>query len=451
MTNINLRQASLKILEEIYNENIFLKEAIHNYFSFYQLEKQQRAFINRVVSGTIENQIKIDYIINQFSKVKTKKLKKPILYILRISVYQIFYMDSVPDNAICNEAVKLAKKRKLGSLASYTNGVLRNIMRNKELIKYPSEKNSPFEFLSIEYSIPLWLINYLSKQYSYDELKNICIESNRIPNITIRCNNIKIPEKEMLKSLKMENVEVNEGSIICYAYKISGFDKIADLKSFQKGYFQIQDESSMLVAEVASPEENNVILDLCAAPGGKTTHIAQLLNNNGTIYSRDISDDKLEKIYENCKRLGIENVVISKNDATVFDENLQNEVDIVIADVPCSGLGIISKKPDIKYNVTEEGIRNLINIQRNILDTASDYVKEDGTLIYSTCTINKEENIENIRYFLDKHSNFILDDIKFDEDKVDKSLITFENKCIQLLPNSNISDGFFIAKLKRID
>lgn len=448
MTNINLREASLKIFEQLNNGDIFIKEAIDSYFSLHLLEKHERAFINRVVAGTVENMIKIDYIIDQFSKVKTTKLKKPILYILRISVYQAFFMDSIPDNAICNEAVKLVKKRKLGSLAAYTNGVLRNIMRNKDKIVYPNEKDAPLEYLSVEYSMPIWLLEYLNQQYEYDILKQICKESNIIPNITIRLNKTKCNEHTLISSLEDNNVEITKGNILPYAYRINNINKINELESFKKGFFQVQDESSMIVGEVASPKENDKILDVCAAPGGKTTHLAELLNNKSVVYSRDISDEKIYKIKENCDRLGLINVNIEKKDALELDEELINKMDTVLADVPCSGLGIISKKPDIKYNVSEEGIMELINIQRKILDVVKNYVKKGGILIYSTCTINKNENIENVDYFLKRNSNFKLEEILFNSD-INTGNINIEDKCVTLLP-SNISDGFFIAKLKRI-
>jgi 16S rRNA (cytosine967-C5)-methyltransferase len=448
MITINLRNVCLKILEELETSNIFINDALEGHFNMLTLTQQEKAFINRVIYGTVEYEIKIDYIINQFSKVKTNKLKKPILLILRMSIYQMLFMEHVPHSAAIDESVKLVKKRKMVNLAGFVNGVLRNVSRNIASINYPNEDISKSEYLSIMYSFPKWLVEYLLEQYDYIIVREILEDSLKIPRLCIRHNAIKGSRDELLKSLAEDQLIVSEGHLLPYAYYLEGVGAIKNLKAFQKGLFQVQDESSMLVGEIAGPKDSDVILDVCAAPGGKTTHLAQMMHNNGKIYSRDLSDRKILKIKENCSRLGIANVEISKQDATVSDLDLENKVDIVLTDVPCSGLGIIKKKPDIKYNVSLEGISSLIKVQREILNVASKYVKIGGVLIYSTCTINNWENGKNIEWFLDNNSNYELIPIDYE---LKNGLNTAKDKgFLQLLPINEVSDGFFIAKMKRM-
>lgn len=438
--NMNLRNLCLKILEEIENDKKFINEVIDDYFYLYSLEPKEKAFINKIINGTTEYKIKLDYIINRFSKVKTDKLKKPILYILRMSVYQMLYLDFIPISAVINEAVKLTKKRKMINLAGFVNGVLREISRNLDTITYPD--------YSIYYSFPSWLFDYLVKQYNIEIIKEVLEDSLKIPKISIRPNRLKCTKEELIKALELENINFINGTLLDDALKLEATGMITKINAFKDGLFQIQDESSMLVGKIASPNSDDIVLDICAAPGGKTTHLAELMDNKGKIYSRDISDRKIALIEENCNRLGITNVILKKHDAILLDEELIDKVNVLIADVPCSGLGIIKKKPDIKYNVTLEGIENLIKIQRNILKTSSKYVKIGGSLIYSTCTINKEENHKNIEWFLNENKNFEIAPLDYsypNQIKTDDDL-----GYLQLLPINEISDGFFIAKLKRM-
>lgn len=444
MISINLRNQCLKILEEEAQTHCFINDILEGYFNMLTLEQHEKAFINRIVYGTIEYKIKLDYIINLFSNTQTKKLKLPILILLRMSIYQMLYMDQVPHSAIINEAVNLVKKRKMSNLSGFLNGVLRNISRNISSIEYPNELKAPNEYLSVYYSFPRWLIDYLLEQYDYKTLKAILEDSLKTPLICIRHNPLKGSWEELVDSLGDEGITIKESHILPYAMYLEGTGSIKQLKSFQNGLFQIQDESSMIVGEIASPKEGHHLIDVCAAPGGKTTHCAQMMNNKGKIIARDISDKKLKRIEENYIRLGITNIILEKHDATKLDISLVDTMDIVLTDVPCSGLGIIKKKPDIKYNVTHEGIESLIEIQRSILETSARYVKKEGILIYSTCTINRKENDDNISWFLEKHKNF--EKIPLDFDEINRN----DRGFLQILPINELADGFFIAKLKRM-
>jgi 16S rRNA (cytosine967-C5)-methyltransferase len=446
---VNTRNCSLTILQNIFEDKAYTNIALDKFFDSHKdLAKIDRSFITRIVEGSVEHVITIDYIINQFSKTKTTKMKKTILNILRLSVYQIKYMDKVPVSAICNEAVKLAKKRKFGNLSGFVNGVLRNIARNINDIKYPDEQKDKISYLSVKYSFPKWLVSMWLKYYDYDTVKQLCSNSNKMVSTSIRCNNTIANVEELESILEKDNVKVEKGALISYALRISGYNNIRSLEAFDKGMFSVQDESSMLVGHIANIPKNSLVVDICAAPGGKTTHCAEILNNTGCVISRDIYPKKLKLIEQNVNRLHLNDTVkIEQYNALELDENLIQKVDVLITDVPCSGLGIIRKKPDIKYNITKEGISDLIKLQRDILKVAYQYVKIGGTLMYSTCTVNPEENIENIKWFLKEYPFELVDISKY----LPEDLIQNEEGYIQLLPGIHDTDGFFIAKLRRVD
>lgn len=438
---MNLRWIVLKILDGIEFESIFVHEAIERFTADLDLNKQDRGFIKRVVFGTIENQIYIDYVINQYSKVKVKKMKPAIRHTMRLSVYQLLFMENIPESAVCNEAVKLIKKRKMYRLTGFVNGVLRQIIRSKESIKLPDKAKEPIRYLSIKYSFEEILLKYLLKEYTFEQLESILRISNEEAPITIRVQKSRTTKEALIKALSEEGIETEEGQLVDGALHLLSIDHIMAIESFKKGLFQVQDESSMLVAEVGFEEGMETIIDVCSAPGGKTTHLADKLKGNGRVIAFDLSDHKLELIKENVERLSLNNVDVRQGDATVLNEELIGKADLVIADVPCSGLGIIRKKPDIKWRITPDIIKGLIPLQRKILDTVKHYVKPNGVLLYSTCTITKAENEENVQWFLEHNSEFERVDIESYETK--------ESGYLQLYPVSNGPDGFFIAKLRR--
>ncbi|TCT16945.1 16S rRNA (cytosine967-C5)-methyltransferase [Natranaerovirga pectinivora] len=450
MTNqsqVNLRLMALSVLDEIIKDNRFSHKVLNQVLKNHQeLKKQERAFITRLVEGTLENLIYLDYVINQFSKTKTSKMKTTICNILRLSVYQLMFMESVPDSAVCNEAVKLAKKRGFVKLSGFVNGVLRNIARSIDNISLPSEEKNPIEYLSVLYSFPEWIIKIWLEEYEYEVVKEICIASNSIPETTIRCNKTKISPTELKERLVKEGVNVKEGQFLDYGFNISNYDYLGKLDTFNKGYFQVQDESSMLVGEVADPKKGDLVIDVCAAPGGKSTHIAELCGECHVV-SRDLTYDKTELINENVRRLNLTNIKVEKFDALELDENLIGKADIILADLPCSGLGIIRKKPDIKYNANENQITSLIELQRNILKVIQEYLKPGGILVFSTCTINKRENEDNVKWLIE-NLNFEIEDARAFLPEVLRD--ERHKGCIQILPHQFNTDGFFIARLRKL-
>lgn len=436
--NINLRNMVLNMLLEIDDKkqsHIVLKETLD---SHKHLEKNQRAFVTRLFRGTIERQIELDYIIDAFSKTPTGKMKKVIKYILRMSVYQLKYMDSVPVSAVCNEAVKLTAKRKFVGLKGFVNGVLRNIAKNIDSVEYPKNEE---EMLSVKYSVPQWIIDMWTRQYGKEQTVKMLSGLYSRTETTVRCNESKAPVEDIIKSLKYADVEVKKSEIYDKALFISNYNSLTDLDVFNSGMITVQDLSSIMVGLAANPKEGDYVIDVCAAPGGKTLHISEMMNRTGTVEARDLTKYKVNLINDNIKRLGNKNIITKVMDATVMDEKSIEKADIVIADLPCSGLGVINKKSDIKYNVSKEQILELVKLQRKILTVVSKYVKKGGTLIFSTCTVNKYENDENVEWI---EKNLPFKPLSLGENFPE---ITDRRKNhVQIFTGDYGMDGFFISK-----
>lgn len=406
--------------------------------------KQERAFISRLFAGTVKHYMTLDYIIEQFSSLPVRKMKPLIRNLLRLSVYQLIYMDKIPASAVCNEAVKLAKKRGFSNLSGFVNANLRNVARMGANIKYPDKDRDLKRYLSIRYSTPSWLVEMLLNQYEPNQVEIMLDASLREKEITIRCNRKKTTPDELSKLLCSEGITVTEHPYLKEAFVIKDFDYLEGLEAFRNGLFTIQDISSMLVSEVAGAKEDDFVVDVCAAPGGKTLHIAEKAK---WVSARDLTEYKVNLIGENIRRMSINNVETKVWDARVLDQDTIAKADIVIADLPCSGLGVLGKKYDIKYKLTQNQQKELVILQREILDVVSEYVKPGGILIYSTCTVNHEENIKNMEWFLDKH-NFTAESLNDYLPKILHSDTT-EDGYLQLLQGVHPSDGFFICKMRK--
>lgn len=451
MTNgINIREMILEILLQIEEEGEHSHIAIRNALSKYQfLPKQERAFITRVCEGTLEYRIQIDYIIDSFSKVTVDKMKPPIREILRSAVYQLKFMDSVPDSAVCNEAVKLAQRKGFYNLKPFVNGVLRTIARELDTLKYPSREENVVKYLSVKYSMPETLVTRWMEDYGEEKTEIMLADFLEEKPLTVRFRTYPYlnSQDRIEKSLTDQGVEVSQAPYLPYAHYISGYNHILTLDAFIKGKFQVQDVSSMLVAEVADPKRGDYVIDLCAAPGGKSLHIGDKMEGFGTVDARDVSQYKVNLIEENIQRTGSINVQAKVQDATIFDVESECKADIVLADVPCSGYGVIGKKPEIKYRVTPQRQEEIVILQRTILERAAEYVKPRGALIFSTCTIAKEENEENMMWFMNHHPFKLesLDPYLPEELHSETTRLGY----LQLLPGVHKTDGFFIAKFRR--
>lgn len=445
---VNSREVVLEILTDVLESDKFshivVRETLKKYKDF---DKTNRGFITKISEGTIENLIKIDYVIDQFSKVKTEKMKPFIRNLLRMSVYQLLYLDSVPDSAVCNEAVKIAEKHGFIPLKGFVNGVLRNIARNLETIEYPNGKTDMIRAYSVQYSMPEWILRLWFEDYGKETLEIILNGFREYRPLSVRCNHSKISKKEIIASLTAQNITVKQSSLLDEALFLSDYDNIDSIEAHQKGYILVQDISSMLVGRAAFPKRGNTVIDVCAAPGGKSIHIADLLNGTGRVEARDISEYKINLIKENIERTGFKNIEAQIKDAAVFDSDSEAKADILIADLPCSGLGVLNKKTDLKYKVQPESLNELALLQRKILKQVQSYVKPGGALIFSTCTINKKENEENMEWFI-KNFPFQLESLN---DNIPTGFWneTSDKGYIQLYPGVKETDGFFIARFRR--
>lgn len=468
---MNIRELILDMLLEVEREGTYSNILIRNVLDKYDyLEPREKAFIKRVTEGTLERRIQIDYILDSCSKVPVRKMKPLIRNLLRMSVYQLLFMDGIPDSAVCNEAVKLASKRKFQSLKGFVNGVLRNIARQKEQFAcqdkgsacqdkenlyqdkgslYPNKESSPAEYLSVVYSMPENFVRMWLEDYGMEKTEAMIAAMLQIHPVTIRFKEtLEEKEKEeLLAAMEESGIEVKKHPYLSYAYQLTHLEGMRNVPGFEEGLVTVQDVSSMLCVECANIKEGSLVVDVCAAPGGKSTHAAQKLRGSGSVIARDISEDKTALIEENIIRQRLENIRAEVYDASVYDEALAGKADVVLADLPCSGLGILGKKRDIKYHVTEAMLRELPELQKAILDTVWQYVKPGGVLMYSTCTIHKKENEEMVQWFLENHP-FTAEDISGELNAVpDKE--TAKDGYLQFLPGVHETDGFFIAKFRR--
>ncbi|MCF6466430.1 16S rRNA (cytosine(967)-C(5))-methyltransferase RsmB [Clostridium sp. Cult2] len=445
---MNSREIALNILMDINIKGAFSNYSINKHLKG-EVDIKDQNLIREIVYGVIENLMYLDHVISKLSKIRITKIQPAIMEILRMGVYQMAFMDKIPDRAAINEAVNLSKRHGHKGVSGFVNGVLRNFSRNKEELMKVDEKDK-LDYLSIKYSHPKWMVKRWVEEYGYEFTENICKTNNLKPKLNIRANRLKTSREKLIRALSNYGFITSETKYAKDGIIVHNPTRITEIEEFKLGHFIIQDESSMLVAQIANPKENSLVLDLCSAPGGKSTYMAELMGNKGRIISRDIYEHKLNLVKENSIRLGIDIIETEIFDALKFDESLVGKVDYCILDAPCSGLGIIRRRPDIKWNRREEDINGLRKIQKNILDNAKQYVKPGGIIIYSTCTIGKEENLDIINGFLNGNSEFSLSGFDNLLDSTEK-IETGNNGYIQLFPHIHGIDGFFIARIQKKD
>lgn len=439
------RELALKILSRIQNEGAYSTLAVKKALDD-KNERKDSGFIRELVYGVLENQRMIDEIIKESSSVRIRKIHPIILIILRTAIYQLLFMDTVPESAVVNEAVNLAKKYGHKGTIGFVNGLLRGISSKKPYFKSDDFMSGENE-LGIRYSHPDFIVELWRNQYGLEFTKELLIANNSVPPFTIRTNTLKISTNDLISILHAEGFETELGKYAKDCVIIKNPRSMTRLKAYGEGLFTIQDEASMMVTEVLNPQADSLILDVCSAPGGKTTHIAQWIGDKGKIIARDIYPHKIKLIEELIVRLGIKSIKLELWDAIEPDDKLKQSVDYCLVDAPCSGLGLIRRKPDIKWTRTMDELMELSILQASILKTASGYVKPGGTLVYSTCTINRQENLDVITDFLEKNADFRLEPIELTNGN--QISITQNNGYLELYPHIHGTDGFFIAKLVR--
>jgi len=447
---VNIRELATDVLLEILEKDKFSHLVLRDVLQKYDyLDGRDKAFLKRLAEGTLERKLQLDYVLNQFSKISVTKMKPFIRTLLRMSVYQLLFMDNIPDSAICNEAVKLCKKRSFHNLQGFVNGVLRNIARNKGKIVYPSEKQNRAEAFSIRYSMPVWLVEKFLKEHGEEATQKMLEGFLEATPVTVRLREQLSGEQEeiLIGQWQKTGVQVTRHPYLPYAYRLTQVEGLWGLAGFGEGLLTVQDASSMLVCEAAGIAPGDKVIDVCAAPGGKAVHAADKLAGTGLVSARDLTEYKVSLIRDNIDRMHLTNCEALVWDACKLRAEDVETADVVLADLPCSGLGIMGKKKDIRYHASKQGLDELALLQREILSCVYQYVKPGGVLIYSTCTINPAENEENVSWFTSQYP--------FETESMEAYLpnaLKKEEKggMLQLLPGIHETDGFFIARLKRM-
>ncbi len=473
MASINIREIVLEILISIDKGEEYSHILMKNVLDKYDyLDQKDKAFISRVAKGTLERRITLDHYIDSISSTPVRKMKPLIRNLIRMSAYQILYMDRIPDSAACNEAVKLAGKRGFRSLGGFVNGVLRNLSRNKSSLSLPDKDSDPVKYLAVTYSCSEYIVGSLITDYGMEATEKMLkasLDDSRL-YVRIREDIEEVRKRDILASWTEHGIEYEQSDLLPYAYVIRNAEGMQSMAGFEEGEVYAQDISSMLVAEVADPEYHHQVIDMCAAPGGKTLHMASkilkkirevsddshsgrdVILKAGHINAGDITEAKVDLIRDNVSRMGTDIVTAVVRDACIYDDTLKESADIVIADVPCSGFGVIGRKPDIKFNHDAGTDEELAALQRRILDNAVKYLRKDGILIYSTCTVRKAENDSNVIYLESEHG-LSQEDLR---DCLPEKMIYREGSvwnedmpgCLQLMISEE-TDGFYIARLRK--
>jgi 16S rRNA (cytosine967-C5)-methyltransferase len=441
----NVREVALETLLAVEEKEAYSNLLLNNMIETHRLSERDVRLLTEIVYGTIQRRDTLDYYLAPFLK-KARKLERWVRVLLRLTLYQVLYLDRIPDRAAIFEAVEIAKKRGHQGIASLVNGVMRAILRQG----VPPLENieDEVERLAVATSHPRWLVKRWVEQYGWMETKRMCETNLLPPKQTARVNTARITIAETLDRLRQEGMEVSRGEVAAEAIQAKK-GNLANTEAFRRGWITIQDESSMLVARALGPKEHERVLDSCAAPGGKSTHIAELMNNTGQVICADIHEHKVNLIEENAKRLQLTNISARTLDSRRLGEVFERETfDKILVDAPCSGFGVIRRKPDIKYAKTEADIPSLAALQREILDAVAPLLKKGGTLVYSTCTIDHEENEAVIAQFLNDHPEFSPDET-MKQRLPEKVQPYVRNGQLHLLPHYFGSDGFFIASLRK--
>jgi 16S rRNA (cytosine967-C5)-methyltransferase len=439
------RSIALSILKEVNQDGKYANISLKEHLRGEALSDRDAAFVTQLVYGTLEKQITIDYYLKRFATFK--RVNPWIMNILRLGAYQLLYLDRVPDSAACNEAVKLCKMHGLFALQGFVNGILRNLARNKDKLTLPDDSLSLSENLSLQYSYPKWLVDKWITDYGPETAEAILKPADIDDAVSIRVNTMKISPENLKDRLEQSGIVVRDGYHMREALRISNAGDIEENPYYQEGLFTVQGESSMLDAHIVDPQPGETILDACSSPGGKAIHMAELMKGQGRIAAWDVHDHRVALIERNRTRMDAGIVEPSVRDASEHDAELIDRFDRVLIDAPCSGLGIIIKKPDIKLNIKPNGLSELSSLQEKIITTCSSYVKPGGILVYSTCTINPLENEDIVQRLLTKRQDFVLEDPSAFMPVTLKSAV--KDGMIQLIPSRHRTDGFFIARLRR--
>ena len=436
------RRLALEVIREVTEKGKFIHLVMDEKLRNCTLPLIDRRLAARLAYDTIENQMYLDHALNQIMAKPDCDIK--LRNVLRLGACQILLEDRIPESAACNTAVALCKETEMEGLAGVCNGVLRNLIRQKEELQWPDAQENPVKALSVRHSVPEWLVEKLLADWG-DEAINLMAFHSHDSYITVRPNLTKLDDAAFEAFLN-EKVWEHEPGKVAHSWRIRNMAEIAHDAGFVGGKFSIQSESSMMAAMAVEPKKGMQILDCCAAPGGKSVLMAEMMGGSGRVQAWELHEHRTELIAAQVKRLGLENVRPMTRDAAKVRPELEGTMDAVLLDAPCSGLGVMADKPDVKYRVTPESVSEIVDTQRRLLDAVCGYVKPGGTLVYSTCSVLKEENVRQAEAFLARHPEFEL--MKLPE-TIPAEFRQHEDVGLQLLPSRDGVEGFYICRMKR--
>ena len=439
-----VREVALKVLYNIEvnkaYSNITLDEEINKNIKI--LDNRDIGFISELTYGVITWKLTIDEIIKKYSNLRLKKISPWILNILRMGIYQIVFLNKVPKSAAVNESVNLAKRYGHKGSSNFVNAILRKVSKNDYEEMFKIENN--VERISKTNSMPVWIVETLLKENTLEKVEEICKNSNLKPELSIRVNNLKTSKEELKKKLEEKDIKVENGVLEDFLI-LKNAKNIENIEEFKNGFFTVQDEAAGLTAKILNPQINDTVLDACSSPGGKTIYLAEIMKDKGEVIAFDIHPHRVKLVEQVSKRLNLKSIKTDVKDSSIYDEKYKEKFDKILLDVPCLGLGVLKRKPDIKWQRKKEDIKEISKIQKQILDTCSKYLKKGGALVYSTCSILKEENEDVVNEFLEENENFEMEKIELEENNYFKKFCK-NNKFLQVY-QSEKSDGFFICKM----
>ena len=441
----DVRKIAFEVISRVLYGDAYSAIALNHAVHENALSSLDASFLSALVYGVLERKLTLEYIIRQYSAIRIKKIEQKTLTVLYLGVYQLMYMDKVPDSAAVNESVKLCKKLRLYKSAGFVNAVLRNLVRADKQYRLPDEGDRA-KYLSVKYSCPESMVAEWLRHYGEDHTEAILRGFLGRPPVPVRVNTVKTTRAELTAALTERGITVDEISFLENSLHLSHTGSLEAIPEFQEGHFFVEDAASQLCAEMLGAESGETVADVCAAPGGKSFYSAIRMENRGEVFSYDIHPHKLGLMRDGAERLGIRILTAAQRDASSDKEPLP-ECRRILCDVPCSGWGILRRKPEIRYK-TDTNIDNLPNLQYSILCMSAPFLCEGGTLVYSTCTLRPEENAEVVRRFLSGHPDFVPEPLEL-PDSI-KRLFPEDDCCLTLLPGVYNTDGFFIAKLRRV-